>query len=232
MKQSHDHGVHIVMLGMQGSGKGTIGALIGKYFKLPLLVTGDLYRDEIRRKTKIGMIAKPIITRGDLMPSEITRDLMAGELNKKKYKNGAVIDGYSRNLQQAKDLEQMAHIEWAVLLTITEDETIRRISNRRSCPKGHIYNIKTRPPKKNGFCDIDGQPLFIREDDKPEAIRNRLKIFRTKTKPVISFYRKLGKLIVIDAQAPVKTVIKRAEKVLKPKVKEWLKEHGGGNKKT
>jgi|GEM_PF-1058172 len=224
MKQSHNHGVHIVMLGMQGSGKGTIGALIGKYFKLPLVVTGDLLRDEIRRKTKIGKIAEPIVTHGDLVPSNLTKDLMARELNKKKYANGAVIDGYSRNLQQAKDLEGMAHIEWAVLLTISEKETISRISSRRSCPRGHIYNLKSRRPKKGGICDIDGLELFIREDDKPEAIRNRLRIFRTKTKPVIDYYRRHKKLIEINAQAPVDVVMKRAEKVLKPLVAKWKKE--------
>jgi len=189
--------MNLIMMGPQGSGKGSQGEMLSKEFNTPFVSTGELYRQEVSKGSDIGLIAEPIITKGELMPDEITRTLISEVIDKNR--NGIIIDGYPRNLQQANDLDSMIDIDYLILLEIPKEVTIERISNRRSCKNGHIYNLISKPSKVNGICDYDGEKIFIRKDDKPEFIERRLEIYENETAPVIDYFKKQGKLLVFKA---------------------------------
>lgn len=207
------------MMGMQGSGKGTHGKILAQHLGLPLLVTGDLFRDEIRGETEIGKELADYVKRGDLAPDSYSKMLVERELKKPEFDKGAVIDGYPRTMQMAKDMETMIEPDWIVYLKTTDEETIKRITNRRQCENGHVYNLLTMKPKQEGVCDIDNLPLSQREDDREEIIRNRLKIFHEKTEPVIEYFRKQGKVVDIEACCSLEEISERIRDVIDAKIR-------------
>lgn len=198
--------MNIVLIGPQGSGKGTQAKLLKEKFKIPHISTGDMFRDNIGKKTELGMKAKAIIESGKLVPDEITIGIVKDRLSKPDCKKGFILDGYPRNLAQAEALEGFAKANHALDIEVPDNVSIKRLSSRWQCRKcGAIYGI-TLIPKKKWFCDKDGSELYQRDDDKPEAIRKRLEIYHNETKPLIDFYKKKGILAEIDGNQPVEKI--------------------------
>lgn len=199
--------MNLVLMGPQGSGKGTQGEMLAKKFKLPTVSAGALYRDNIKRKTKLGMLALKFTIRGVLGPNYLTNNMMKAELKKTKYKAGVILDGYPRSLNQAKFLSKTRMIDLVILIDISQSETLKRLGGRRVCGRcGETYHIITKRPKKDMICNKCGSELIRRADDYPKAIKQRLAVYRKETKPVIDYYKKQGKLIKINGQKPIKNV--------------------------
>lgn len=197
--------LNLILMGPQGSGKGTQGELLSERLGIPLLVTGDLFRAHIALGTYLGQLAEQTIHAGDLMPDDITRELVDNELTQLRAQ-GVIIDGYPRNVKQAEDLDSMLNVDYLIYLHVPDAVTVERISNRRTCSAGHVYNLISKPPRKAGVCDHDALPLEVRADDQPQAIQRRLDIYHTQTEPVIDHYRKQGKLLQFDASDSIEMV--------------------------
>lgn len=199
--------MNLVLMGPQGSGKGTQGEMLAKKFKLPTVSAGALYRDNIKRKTKLGQLALKFTTKGVLGPNYLTNNMMKAELAKARYNKGVILDGYPRSLNQAKFLAKMRKIDLAILIDISQSETLKRLGGRRVCSRcGETYHVITKKPKKDMVCDKCGGELIRRADDYPKAIKQRLAVYRQETRPVIDYYKKQGKLIKINGQKPIKQV--------------------------
>ncbi len=209
--------LNLILMGPQGSGKGTQGELLSERLGIPLLVTGDLFRAHIALGTYLGQLAEQTIHAGDLMPDDITRELVDNELAQLR-EQGVIIDGYPRNVKQAEDLDKMLTVDYLIYLHVPDAVTVERISNRRTCAAGHVYNLISKPPRTAGVCDHDQLPLEVRADDQPQAIQRRLDIYHTQTEPVIDHYRKQGKLLQFDASDSIEMVheaiVRRLQAVL------------------
>jgi adenylate kinase len=208
--------MNIVMMGPQGSGKGTQADLLAAKLKIPTVSSGALYRKNISQKTKLGLLAEKFTQKGVLGPDYLTNNMMKEELIKSKYKKGVILDGYPRSLNQVKFLNNYLKIDLAILIDISTQETIKRLSGRRVCSKcGQTYHIITKKPKKPGRCDKCGQKLIQRVDDYPKAIRQRLAVYRKETKIVLDYYKKQSKLLKINGEQPIARVFKAILKKLK-----------------
>lgn len=210
----------IVFLGPQGSGKGTQAELLGKKLNVPKISTGDLYRNHIRNKTEIGGIAEKYLNEGKLVPSEVTVKMMISRLSdcqiaftkdgiwKKETECGAgfILDGFPRDREQFDALAKFTPITHAIEVWISDKEAIHRLGGRRSCRCGEVYHIKYKPPRNDGVCDKCGQKLYIRDDDKPEAIQTRLKIYHEQTEPLIDAYKEQGVHIKINGEQTIEEV--------------------------
>ena len=196
----------IVLIGPQGSGKGTQAKLLKEKFGIPHISTGDIFREAIAEKTELGLKAKEIIDKGNLVPDEITNKIVKERLQKEDCKKGFILDGYPRNINQAKALDSFAKIDYAVEIFVPDEISIKRLSSRRQCPKcGAIYGLDI-PPKKDNICDKCGAELYQRDDDRPEAIKKRLEVYHKETEPVLDYYREKGILVRVDGTKPIKDV--------------------------
>ncbi len=193
----------ILMLGAQGTGKGTVAGILSENLGWPQISTGDIFRKNIKEKTPLGIEANQYISKGELVPDEITVPMVVERLNESDAKEGAILDGFPRNIAQAEKLEEILSqkdkkVDLVINLTSPEDEIITRILNRRVCSNQACkttYNLTMHPPKEQGICDKCGAELMQREDDSDkEAIQNRLNIYDEKTLPLVEFYRKKGVL--------------------------------------
>ncbi|MCC6639432.1 nucleoside monophosphate kinase [Candidatus Falkowbacteria bacterium] len=209
----------IVLSGPQGAGKSTQGELLAKELGVPLLVVGSLFRAQIAAKTDIGILAKNIIEKGGIMPHEITREMLQEELQDRKYEKGLIIDGFPRTIPQAQQFDLFMPVTYMIALHISDEVAYERIGGRRVCAKGHVYNIHSDKPKKEGVCDVDHLPLVMRADDSKEAIKNRLKIYHQETELVIEYYKNKGKVLFFDASGDIPTVAK----AIKTRMKALLK---------
>lgn len=197
--------MYIVLLGAPGSGKGTAGKVIAEDLKLAHISTGDLFRENLKNETELGKEAKKYMDKGELVPDEVTIKMLKARLNEADVKNGAVLDGFPRTGMQAKALDEMlsgmgAKVDMALNIDVPFDEIVERIANRRSC-KGctEIYNVVFNPPKVEGICDKCGGELYQREDQKPEVVENRLKVYSQSAQELINHYEKAG--ILYNAKA-------------------------------
>ena len=193
----------IIMLGAQGTGKGTVAGILNKEKGWIQLSTGDIFRENISKGTELGIEANKYISKGCLVPDEITISMVEKRLEELKDEAGIILDGFPRNLEQAKKLDEILaakgqKIDWVMNLETPRDEIIERMMNRRVCSKCKAtYNLKLHPSKVPGVCDVCGGELIIRVDDSDEnAIRNRLEIYDTQTKPLVDFYNEKGIVIV------------------------------------
>ena len=193
----------IIMLGAQGTGKGTVAGMISKETGLPQISTGDIFRKNISEKTPLGIEADKYISKGDLVPDEVTVPMVEDRLTWEDAKNGAILDGFPRTIEQAEKLDEILSkkgnkVDLVVNLVTPREELIDRMLTRRVCTNQECkttYNTKLNPPKVEGICDKCGSPLKQREDDSdPEAINRRLEIYEEKTSPLVEYYSKKGVL--------------------------------------
>jgi adenylate kinase len=210
----------VILLGPPGAGKGTQAQRIAKWYALPHLSTGDMFRDHISRDTEFGRRAKPLMERGELVPDEIVLSMVEDRIAQPDCRNGFVFDGFPRTLAQADDLELICgklKFGGTVVIHMMVDPALlmRRLTGRRICKTGgHIYNIYDRPPKREGICDIDGSELIHRHDDTEGVISERLLAYGAQTLPLVNYYRSRGQLSSVDAMANADTVSENIKKIL------------------
>ncbi len=202
--------MNIVLLGAPGSGKGTQAERLSSYFKIKKIVLGDILRQEVKSKSLLGKKAKEYMEKGLLVPDKIVDEVM------KKYINsgGFVIDGYPRNLHQAKSLDEILKekgisLDKVFYLDVEKEIVIERLSGRRICKNcGAIFHIKNMPPKKEGICDFCGGVLYQREDDKPEVIEKRWQVFEKEIKVIVDYYKKQDKIVFLNGNKNKEEVFK------------------------
>ncbi len=195
--------MNIIMLGAQGTGKGTVAGIISEKTGIPQISTGDIFRKNISEKTPLGIEADKYISKGNLVPDEITIPMVEDRLTWEDAQAGVILDGFPRNIAQAEKLDEILKakgkkIDLVINLVTPKEEIIDRMLTRRVCTNQECkttYNIKLHPPKKEGICDKCGAPLKQREDDSdPEAIKRRLEIYEEKTSPLVEYYKNKGVL--------------------------------------
>lgn len=199
--------MNLIFLGPPGAGKGTVAAIIKEKLGLVHISTGDLFRDNIKRETPLGKKVKEILASGGLVGDDITCQMVRERLKDKDCEKGFILDGFPRTIPQADDLATYAHIDAAIEFDIKEEEVVKRLSGRRMCQStGKIYHILFNPPKVEGIDDETGEKLIQRDDDKEEAIKNRLKVYHAQTEPLIAYYKEKGLLKSFDANVSSKNV--------------------------
>jgi adenylate kinase len=204
--------MNIVLIGAQGSGKGTQAGLLARTFHLRPLASGELLRAAIAEGTPAGLAAKPYYDRGDLVPDEIVVRMILESLEQLDGEQGILLDGFPRTKAQASVLDERLarrgeNIDQAIYLEAPRSLLLDRLSDRYVCrAHGHVWNLKTKPPRKDRICDFDGSPLYQRDDDVGEAITRRLDIFFNQTIFVVDYYRSRGKLLTVDATRSIEQV--------------------------
>ncbi|GMR11104.1 MAG: adenylate kinase [Anaerolineae bacterium] len=199
----------IVLLGVPGAGKGTQAKRLSAALALPHVSSGDLFRENLKQGTPIGQEARKYLSEGELVPDQITIEMIEERLAQADGEAGAILDGFPRTARQAEALENMAggSIRAAVHVEVPIERLVERMSGRRVCrAQGHVYHIKYKPPKEWGICDIDGSELYQRDDDKPETVRHRLKVYEEQTAPLVEYYRERGGLVSVNGDQPIEAV--------------------------
>jgi len=195
----------LVFLGPPGAGKGTQSSIISEKLSLPRLATGDLLREAISSRTELGMRAKEYMDSGNLVPDDIVNRMLSEKLA--VLRDGFLIDGYPRTIEQAHFLEGVVNIERVLYFDAPEDVLVARIVNRRICPKCNaVYNLEEFAPRVDNLCDRDGSPLVHRVDDNDGVARARIKTFWQKTAPLVNFYFEKGMLAKISADRKLEEV--------------------------
>ena len=215
----------IIMLGAQGTGKGTVAGLLTEATGWPQVSTGDIFRKNIKEETELGKEANKYIAKGMLVPDEITVPMVIDRLNEDDATNGVILDGFPRTVEQAEKLDEILaekgkKVDLVINLTTPREEIITRMINRRVCSNQECkatYNLRMHPPVKEGICDKCGAELVQREDDSnEESIRNRLKIYDEKTSPLVSYYESRGVLRTEEVSEAINRLGKDvAEDILK-----------------
>ena len=195
------------MLGAQGSGKGTQADMLAQKLSLPVISLGRIYRAETEKKTVLGEKVAAYVNQGKLVPDDMTIFFMKERLSKSDCAKGFILDGYPRTLGQAESLEDISQITHAIFINISDKEAVYRISGRTMCKCGATYHYKFKPPKKEGICDVCGEKLFIRKDDKEEmALRKRFSIFHEEINPILDFYQTRNVLYRVDGDKSIEDV--------------------------
>jgi adenylate kinase len=198
--------MYIILLGAPGAGKGTQAVMMAEKLKLVQVASGDLFRKALAEQTELGKKAKGYMDKGQLVPDEITIQMVLERLAKPDCKNGAILDGFPRNLEQAKALDkafakQSKTIDKVVNIKVAEEEVLKRLSGRWICRNCQApYHEVDNPPKKKGACDRCGGELYQRADDKADTIKARLKVYANETSPLIDYYKKAGKLLEVVSE--------------------------------
>ncbi|MEM0506257.1 MAG: adenylate kinase [Thermosphaera sp.] len=207
----------IIMIGAPGAGKGTYAQYLRDKYCIPHISTGDIFREEIRKGTDLGLIAKQYMDRGELVPDEIVIEIVKNRLREKDVEKGFILDGFPRTLNQAIALEKVIPVDAVIHVMVSEEVAVRRLSGRVICPVcGRVYNIYFEPkPKNNGLCDVDGSKLVRRPDDEPEIVRNRYRVFYQTFTPILDYYKERRKLIEINGEGGISFVVPLLEKVLR-----------------
>ena len=210
----------IIMLGAPGAGKGTQAKMIAEKYGLPHISTGDIFRANIKNGTELGKEAKEYMDKGLLVPDELTVRLLLDRVAQDDCKNGYVLDGFPRTIPQAEVLDEKLNelgekVDYAINVDVPDENIVNRMSGRRACLScGATYHIVSIPPKKEGICDVCGSELVLRDDDKPETVQNRLKVYHDQTQPLIDFYEKKGVLRSVDGTLPMEEVFTAITKIL------------------
>jgi len=217
--------VNLIIFGPPGAGKGTYTARLAERLKIAGIATGDIFRDEVKRGTELGKRVNPFLSRGELVPDEITIEVLKERIARPNSEKGFILDGYPRTIEQAKALDKIARIDAVIRLTVPEWVIIERLSNRRVCRScGTIFNVKYLKPRVEGVCDKCGGELYQREDDKPQVIRQRLKVYERQTQPLIEYYEDKTKILNIECNSPDIPPETIVEKILEKLRKAALKD--------
>lgn len=204
--------MNIILIGAQGSGKGTQAEMLARALGVRHVASGDLFRKAIDEKTELGMQAKAYIDRGDLVPDDLTVAMVLGRIKEPDCVQGVLLDGFPRTIAQAEALDHGLQsigraIDSVVYLKVPRETLLMRLSGRYICRANqHVYNILTRPPKTPGICDLDGSELYQRPDDQGEAIKRRLDIFFNGTIRLLDYYDEQHKLVTVNGDQSVEQV--------------------------
>lgn len=202
----------IIMLGAPGAGKGTQAKMIADKYKVPHISTGDIFRANIKNGTELGMEAKKYMDQGQLVPDELTVKILLDRVAQDDCENGYVLDGFPRTIPQAEVLDEALtklgeSIDYAINVDVPDENIVKRMGGRRACVNcGATYHIEHVPPKAEGICDKCGEKLILRDDDKPETVKNRLKVYHDQTQPLIDFYTAKGVLRTVDGTVDMNDV--------------------------
>jgi len=196
--------LNLILFGPPGAGKGTQADRLRSDFRLPYISTGDMLRDNVREGTELGKDAQKYMDAGELVPDDVIVAMAAERLGADDAKDGFILDGFPRTLEQGEALDEQLsdsgrRVTAALLIDVPDEEVVRRISGRRVCVKsGHNYHVDFDPPKREGVCDQDGTRLMQRDDDKPDVVQNRLRVYHEQTEPLIDYYDQRGLMRRID----------------------------------
>ncbi len=213
--------MYIILLGAPGAGKGTQAVMLSEKLKLVQVASGDLFRQALQKQTGLGIKAKAYMEKGQLVPDEITIQMVLERLAAPDCKNGAILDGFPRNMQQAKALDkalaqQSKAIDRVVYIKVSEGELLKRLSGRWICRNCQApYHAVDSPPKVKGKCDRCGGELYQRADDNEETIKKRLEVYFAETSPLIDYYDRGGKLVSVNGEGAAPAVHKRIAAALK-----------------
>ena len=202
----------IIMLGAPGAGKGTQAQMIADKYKIPHISTGDIFRENVKNGTELGMEAKKYMDQGALVPDELTVRILLDRVAQDDCKNGYVLDGFPRTIPQAEVLDKAIaelgdKIDFAIDVEVPDENIIRRMSGRRACLScGATFHVEHVPPKQEGICDRCGKELVLRDDDKEETVKNRLNVYHEQTQPLIDFYTKKNILRTVDGTVDMQDV--------------------------
>lgn len=214
--------MRIVLVGPPGAGKGTQAQFIASHLSIPKISTGDIFRENVQRQTRLGQEAKAYMDAGDLVPDEVTVGMVRSRLAEEDAADGFLLDGFPRNVPQAEALKKILaemdqKLDIVLELVVDDDEVVRRLSGRRTCRRcEHVWHLDFDPPSREDLCDHCGGELFQRDDDREETIRHRLEVYQEQTAPLVSFYADEGILIGVDATGTVEDVTERAMAALLP----------------
>ncbi|RKY30324.1 MAG: adenylate kinase [Candidatus Omnitrophota bacterium] len=207
----------LILLGPPGAGKGTVGKKLSENWNIPLISSGDILRENVKKETHLGKKAKEYMEKGELVPDSIVTEVIKERIKMDDCKNGFILDGYPRNRKQAEILDGILENDnklLAVNLVADDEFLVKRLANRRVCEKcGAIYHLINMPPKKPGICDICGGKLIQREDDKEEIIRNRLKVYKKETAPLLDYYKEKGVLKEVRGDQELEKTVSQIEKL-------------------
>lgn len=210
----------IIMLGAPGAGKGTQAKMIAEKYSIPHISTGDIFRANIKNGTELGKEAKKYMDQGLLVPDELTVKILLDRVAQSDCVNGYVLDGFPRTIPQAEVLDKALNelgdkIDYAINVEVPDENIIRRMGGRRACLScGATYHIEHIPPKQEGICDTCGKELVLRDDDKPETVKNRLEVYHNQTQPLIEFYNAKGVLKNVDGTVDMKDVFAAITEIL------------------
>lgn len=195
--------MRMILLGPPGAGKGSQAHNLSAALQIPHISTGDIFRANIKEGTPLGRKVKDIIDSGALVPDDLTVSIVADRFEHADCINGFILDGFPRTIPQAEQLDAMLNgkgtvIDYVINLDCPDEVIVKRMSGRRMCACGRTYHVESNPPRVEGICDTDGSPLYIREDDKEETVRNRLETYHRQTEPLIAHYALQGVVRNID----------------------------------
>ncbi len=202
----------IIMLGAPGAGKGTQAKMIATKYGIPHISTGDIFRANIKQGTELGAKAKGYMDKGLLVPDELVCDLVVDRIQQADCEKGYILDGFPRTIPQAKALEDALNaieqkLDYAINVEVPDENIINRMSGRRACVGcGATYHILFNPTKEEGVCDACGESLILRDDDKPETVKNRLDVYHDQTQPLIDFYAERKALAEVDGTQTMEKV--------------------------
>jgi adenylate kinase len=213
-------GKFFVFLGPPGAGKGTQAKIIAEKLNFPHISSGDIFRENIKNQTELGLLADSILKSGGLVPDDVTNAMIQDRLTRPDCIAGAILDGYPRTPPQAEALHMLlansgGQISAVPYINLPDAVLIERLSGRWTCrAEGHIFHSIYSPPKVAGRCDFDGSSLYQRDDDKPETVQNRIKVYLEQTQPLIDYYRKAGVLVEINGDQEIEEVTEELLNVL------------------
>jgi adenylate kinase len=221
VKAAQETSLRLILVGPPGAGKGTQAAALRERYGLAHISTGDMLREEVRTGSDLGLEARALMAAGKLVPDPLILQMIGARLQRPDVDRGFLLDGFPRSHGQAEALvdllnRQAKSIHAVVQLDLDDEEIVRRLCLRRSCPKcGRVYHLQSNPPSQAGLCDGDGCELVHREDDNETTIRTRLSVYHEQTHPVVEFFRQRGLLHKVDASKPIDFVESQVQRVIR-----------------
>ena len=204
--------MRLILFGPPGAGKGTQAQLLSSRLGVPQIATGDILREAVKEGTELGRLAKQYMDRGELVPDDVVIGIVEERLRRPDCARGFILDGFPRTIKQAEALDEIlarmgVKLDAVINLEVDEEEVVRRLANRRTCRNcGAVYHLIFNPPKREGVCDRCGGPLYQRDDDREETIRNRLRVYREQTQPLLRYYEERGLLRNVNGNLSIEEV--------------------------